>query len=238
MIGAIVVAAGLIGGTTKEAAGPDGQESAARETRFADNAIQELQQASESIEDVTASFRQIRHTPLLRRPLESRGRIHLNDEVMVWETEEPHRSTMSVSDEEMRIYYPDDALLEIYPLSAGYAGLNAAPLLRPQQLLERFDIQSIERNEADASLLSLHLSPTHENLRRRLASVVLDVEADTAIVRRGEMTTPDGERTEVHFADVQVNTGRQIDDVTRDIPSGTDVVRPASDRQGRGDASG
>jgi outer membrane lipoprotein-sorting protein len=236
VIGVIVLIAPPMGVAAMVDADSVAQQTGSYGSPITDDALEKLQQASEQVRDLTATFEQIRHTPLLRQPLESRGSIHVNEKAMIWETREPHRSTMSISDDELRLYYPDDALLEIYPLSAAYAGMNVTPLLRPRELREHFDIRSVERDGADESLLTLHLSPRQADLQDRLASIVLEVARESALVRRGEMTTPDGERTEFRFTGVQVNTGPQIKDVTRNVPEGTHVVRPASDVQGRGDA--
>ena len=47
------------------------------------------------------------------------------------------------------------------------------------------------------------------------------------------MTGPDGDRTEIEFSNIQLNTGVGRDRLVLDVPEGTRRVRPLGDAEGR-----
>lgn len=200
-----------------------------------------MAKVAEAIENVRAEFRQVRRTPLLRRPLESRGTIRLTRDLVIWETEQPSRLAMTVAEGEVRLYYPDERLLEIYPLENHLAAAAASPLLRPDRLRGTFEIEFVppepesEPREPEVrDRVRLKLTPRDERLRRRIESIVVEVEEETALVRWAEVRGVDGERTEFLFDAVETNVDEPIDDPTRPVPKGTTISRPGGTANERG----
>ena len=94
------------------------------------------------IKDLQASFVQEKHTVLLKKPLVSSGTLKVMGRVMLWETLKPHPSAVWMDGRQVKMYYPADQLVEIYPLGAK-ASMPAWPLLQPVAMARQFRIQPV-----------------------------------------------------------------------------------------------
>src|SRR4051812_396232 len=68
------------------------------------------------IKDLTADFEQKKFTPLLKRPLVSSGTVSVVGSAMRWDTAKPEPTAMLINEKEVRLLYPNQKTLEVYPL--------------------------------------------------------------------------------------------------------------------------
>lgn len=194
--------------------------------------LDDIDRRATAAADLSGRFRQEKHTALLKKPLVSTGRIRTKGAVVRWDTEKPDPAVLYADGKEFRMYYPKQAVVEVYPIDRRMAELASSPLPRLASLRQHFSIEQLPRDELpeadrdDPNRLALRLAPTDEFLRRHLdeVRVVLDVAA--AGVTRVEIDDADGDRTVIRFSDVKTNTGMKASDLDLALPAGTKVSRP------------
>ncbi|MBC7835826.1 MAG: outer membrane lipoprotein carrier protein LolA [Phycisphaerales bacterium] len=183
------------------------------------------------VEDLRADFEQRRHTPLLKKPLVSSGVVLTKGELVRWDTATPHASSLLIGHGSIKLYYPADKLLEVYPVGEGFKDLAGAPLPRLSVLKARFDITPLASEDLGASnevatLLAVQLTPKSKELREHIASVRVLIDESRPAATKVVMTDPDGEVTEIVFSNVRLNTGVRDDEIDPKMPEGVRVSRP------------
>lgn len=191
--------------------------------------LAEIDQRAGQIKSLTASFDQQKFTALLRKPLESSGRIRIEGAVIRWDTAQPEPSVLFIDGREVKVYYPNQKTLEIYPLDKRLADLAASPLPRLDVLKERFNIEQIPVADLDKSaaaddFLALRLTPNDESLAEHVKQVRVLLDIHKACIMKAEVTDGDGDRTVLSFKDVQVNA--DVGDLSLVVPPGTAVSHP------------
>lgn len=198
-----------------------------------------LDEKAAKITNLSATFTQEKHTAILRRPLVSSGTVRVRPPLVRWDTVHPHASSMLVSQKEVRIFYPDQATVEIYDLTGQLGQLAASPIFRLAALREHFTIERAAPREGEkpvAGRVELRFTPRAQALRDHLQEVWLGVDEDSALVRRAEIINSDGERTVMTFDHIKVNPGLVPGALALEIPPGTNIVRPLEPDPGkRGD---
>jgi outer membrane lipoprotein-sorting protein len=216
------------------AASPDGVEAAAEDARFAAR-LAKVDAAMAAVADLRAEFEQRRHTPLLKKPLVSKGTVATKGPRVRWDTTSPRASVLLVGDGLVRLFYPADNLVEEYPAGEGFQDLAGAPLPRLSVLKERFDITQIATSELapgdeSADHLAIELKPKSESLRSHVTSVRVLIDESQPAAIRVVMTDAEGERTEIEFTNVKLNQGVKAEDLELKLPEGVRVSRPLGDR--------
>ncbi len=198
----------------------------AQSTQPADPRLAAIDRKPDEITDLTASFEQEKHSPLLKKPLVSKGTVRAKGAAMLWTTDSPRKTVMRVDPKSLQILYMDDKVLEVYPVDGKLAQLAASPLPRLSLLREQFTIEKIDDQN---DVLTLTLKPGDEKLKEHVDQVVVAIDKTSAVIRAFELTDPDGERTVIRFSDHRINTG--LDDASLELkpPAGTKVVRPLGD---------
>ncbi len=194
-------------------------------------ALVELDARIAEIHDLRAEFEQRKHTPLLKRPLVSRGTVVARSDRVRWDTESPRRSSLVADREEIRIYYPDERIVEVYTVAGDLRPFAGSPLPRLGDLTEYFDVSTIDPSGmADGPLparsLAAQLLPRTPALKDAIASVRVLFDGAVPCVTRVVMTDPDGERTEIEFKEVRTNAGLPDSATELRVPPGTREVRP------------
>jgi outer membrane lipoprotein-sorting protein len=198
----------------------------AQSTQRTDALLEAIDRKAADITDLTAAFEQEKHSPLLKKPLVSKGSVRARGSAMHWTTDSPRRTVMRVDAKSLQILYVDDKVLEVYPVEGKLAQLAASPLPRLSLLREQFTIEKID--EADDSL-TLTLTPRDEKLKAHVDVVVVTIDRASAVIRSFNLTDPDGERTVIRFFDHKTNAG--LDDASLELkpPEGTKIVHPLGD---------
>lgn len=197
--------------------------------------LAEIDEKSRAIKDLKSEFHQSKHTALLKKPLLSKGtlRIQVRDDgnsVMRWDTTDPHLSSMWISSEELRIYWPQQSLLEIYPIEEGWSQLSASPLprlnlLREQFIISRWNWEGEDQSQ-DEKQFALRLVPKHEEVREHVLEVRVLLDREIGCVVAAEVLYPDEDRLELRFANIRLNNGIDENDLELKVPAGTKISRP------------
>ena len=187
--------------------------------------------------DLRADFEQRRHTPLLKKPIISSGVVMSKDDRVRWDTVAPRASSIVMAAGEIRMYYPADKLLEVYPVGEGFKDLAGAPLPRLSVLKRRFDIapltpKDLGVNDEDPRLLAVLLTPKLDELRKHVASVKLLIDESRPAATKVVMTDPEGEETEISFTNVRLNAGVNADELDLKLPEGVRISRPLGEGKG------
>ena len=188
-----------------------------------------------SVQDLTADFQQQKKTPLLKKPLVSKGTVRVKGARTRWDTEQPRKTVMTIDSAELRIYYPEQKTVEVYPVAAGMSRLAASPRPRLGVIREHFAIEEVAAKEIDAGAkegeVGMRLVPREEGLKEHVAQVRVLVDAG-GVGRKVEITDADGEVTTMVFTNVRVNTGVKEEGLVLKVPAGTRESRPLSGGSG------
>lgn len=174
------------------------------------------------IEAVEARFTERRYTALLRAPMESSGTIRAIAGVVRWDTTTPARSSTIITESEVRIFYPEDPLLEVWEVSSRVGQLASSPIPRIAALRDLFEIALVG---GTPGVVTLRLTPLDPRAREHLDYIRLEIDRATAVVMRVEIGMVDGDRTEIVLDRVKLNTGLTKKDLALEIPPDTQVVR-------------
>lgn len=184
------------------------------------------------IRDLSADFEQSKKTALLKKPMTSSGTIRLKGQRTRWDTKKPHPTIMTIDAAEVRIFYPDQKTVEVYPIQGDMARLASSPLPRIGVIREQFEITEIKPTEIDAAvdpkaeLLAIALTPKSDALKEHIERIRVLIDATTACARLVEITDADRERTTITFTNVKLDSGLSDKDVELVTPPGTTVSRP------------
>jgi len=240
ILGFLIVTAGLASAapsTAAEATVPQGHsEDPALRARLDD-----IDRRAGEVRDLTAQFEQQKFTALLKKPLVSSGRVRMKGSVVRWDTEAPEPAVLHSDGREIRMFYPRQRVVEVYPIDKRITDLAASPLPRLAALREHFRIERAERNaepvrgageQSKTDRVSLRLTPTDPFLKEHVDQVLVVLDAAAACVVSVEVDDADGDRTLIRFSDVKLNAGMKDADVALAVPPGTKESRPLEGVQG------
>lgn len=191
------------------------------------------------IRDVSADFEQQKFTPLLKKPLVSSGHVLGKGSAMLWITDQPEPTKMLVNADQIRIYYPREAVMEVYPIEGQLGALASSPLPRLDTLrrffsFEKIPAKSLDPQADDQKYLALRMTPTDPALREHVREVKVLLDRGNGFIVRAENTDADDERTVLTFTHVRVNTGVSDKAMRLDVPPGTKVTHPLEGLGGTG----
>ena len=183
------------------------------------------------VHDLVGDFEQRKYSALLTDPLVTTGQVRSRASTMLWVADNPEATRMRVTLQRMQIYYPEQNLVEDYPILGKLGTLAASPVPRLATLRERFKIETdsgdgLAPSPENKSPLTFKLTPLEDEVKQHVDQIRVLLDADRGIVSMFELTDPDGERTTIAFDHVRLNTG--IDDAALDLaaPHDAKVVKP------------
>ncbi len=215
-------------------------EALAQEARFAER-LEAVDAAMAKVVNLRADFEQRRRTPLLKKPLISKGVVLTKGEAVRWDTVSPRASSLLIEHGTVQMYYPADKLLEVYPAGEGFNDLAGGPLPRLATLKNRFTVsllapKDLGASNEDANLLALQLTPKSEELRKHITSVKVLIDTSRPVAIKVVMTDPEGEETEIVFSNVKINSGVSESEVELKLPEGVRVSRPMGEDKSQGNS--
>ena len=193
--------------------------------------LDDIDARAAKIKDFTADFRQDKFTALLKKPLVSGGKIRVAGSMIRWDTEKPDPAVLLSDGKEVRMYYPSQKLLEVYPIDQRLGDLAASPLpklatLREHFTLERADAKAFPKPPKGRDVLALRLVPSDEALREHVDHVNVLLDVGAAHILELEIIDADGDRTHVTFSAFRLDTGLKPADLELSVPADTTVSRP------------
>lgn len=203
-------------------------------------ALADLDRKAAGVRDVTAGFKEYKYTPLLRRPLVTEGVLRIRGGTSRWDAQKPRPIVTLIGGDEVRMYYPERATVEVYEIGASLRFMAVSPLPRPATLQEHFRLVPLPLDPIDGpwnerTHLGIRLTPTSSALREYIETVDVVIERESSYVVRAELRDADGDRTVLIFSDIRVNTGLTDGDMQLALAPGTKVVRPLA---GKAEAPG
>jgi outer membrane lipoprotein-sorting protein len=151
--------------------------------------------------------------------------------VVRWDTAKPEPSVMRIDERELKLLYPKQAVIEVYPIAEDMRRMTASPLPRLAAIRSEFFVAGVSAKDLDAtasdeSAIGLVLTPKAAALKEHVATVKVLIDIASACAKMVEITDPDGERTVIVFSKVRANAGLRDSELALDVPSGVKVVHP------------
>ncbi len=183
------------------------------------------------VTNLRADFEQRRRTRLLKRPLVSRGTVLTKGDLVRWDAVSPRESALVIGHGAIRMYYPADKLVELYPVGEGFRDLAGAPLPRLSALRERFVLSPLAASDPamkdeDEQLLGVLLTPKGDELRKHVTSVKVIIDEAGPVAKKVVITDAEGEETEIVFSHTRLNGGVRDDEIELELPEGVRVSKP------------
>lgn len=181
--------------------------------------------------DLRANFEQTKKTPLLRKPLVSSGTVLVKGKTIRWDTLKPHAGVLHVTNDAIRVYYPEQAVVEVFTVDEGLRRLTASPLPRLAQIRDEFTIASYSPSSLDPSAtpethLAIALTPRDERVRTHVREVRVLLNRKRAFAERIELAGPEGETTSIRFENVELNAKVTDGEIALDLPETVRVSYP------------
>ena len=226
--------------------------------------LEVIDAATAKLVDFKADFEQKKFSPLLKKPMVSSGVLTSKGRLVRWETTQPRHVIILIDPDiaalpaaggstspplerpakssaaagEIRVYYPDDKLCEIYPAGGALSDFAGAPLPRLSDLRTRFSIASMPVSDmgggtGDTLLVALRLTPLTGDVQRYLESIMVLIDESVPSARKVVVTDAEGERTEISMSAIKINSGVKDSDVALTLPDDVRMSRPL----GKGAAS-
>ena len=192
----------------------------------------QINERGAKIQFLTADFTQEKFTPLLKKPLLSSGKIHVSGQVMRWDTAKPEPTVMRVGEKEVELYYPNQKVVEIYPVDERLGSLAASPLPRLDILKQFFRFQEVA-GESAAERLALKLTPIDPSLARHVEHVHVLLDVQHGYILRAEMLDADGDRTIITFSNISTGTRPADESLKIELPPNVKITRPLEGLQGQ-----
>jgi outer membrane lipoprotein-sorting protein len=193
--------------------------------------LEDVDARAAKTKDFTADFKQEKFTALLKKPLVSSGVVKVAGPIIRWDTQKPEPAVLYSDGKEVRMYYPEQKLMEVYAIDQRLGDLASSPLPKLAKLREHFSFAKADDVKTfhppkDREVLPLKLTPTDEALRKHVdrVNVLLDVRA--AHILELEIIDADGDRTHVTFSAFRLDTGIKPDELALKVPPETTVSRP------------
>ncbi|HEX8524080.1 MAG TPA: outer membrane lipoprotein carrier protein LolA [Tepidisphaeraceae bacterium] len=219
---------GLVAGATSQPAAPEGTVAALWRRMV------EINERGQKIEGLSAAFEQKKFTAMLKKPLVSTGTVRVSKNAMRWDTVRPEPTVMLVDEREVRLLFPKQKTLEVYPIDQKLGSLAASPLPRLEVLRQYFSFKQIPAKELDDQSedgkLALELTPIEASIKEHVERVRVLLDASKGYIVRAEMVDSDGDRTVISFNDVVVKDQGEL---KLDVAGDVKVVRPLDALQGK-----
>lgn len=185
-----------------------------------------LDEKAHQLRDLRADFEEHKFTKILKRPLVSKGRVTATSAGTRWETLQPFASTTVIGSSEMRIYYPDRKTVEVYPLGAEIGRLFVSPMASITELRGSYTIGPAGDSVDDPREVAIELVPRDAAHARYVRGLRIYFDRASLLVTKVVVTGSEGDRSELRFSNVRINTGMDDRVMKLDLPPETKVVFP------------
>ncbi|MGB7157573.1 MAG: outer membrane lipoprotein carrier protein LolA [Tepidisphaeraceae bacterium] len=210
---------------------PTTQASPASQPSGFEQQLETIDRRAGAVQDLTAEFVQEKRSPLLRKPLVSRGSVKAKGALALWETIEPERTIMTFDPKQMRVYYPKQKLVEEYAIQGSLGMMASSPLPRLAAIRQSFrlmpdDGKGLAPGDDRTKGVAVRLEPIDDAVRQLVDHVRVLLDPDRGYMLAFELTDPDGEQTVIRFTKLQANSGLTDQALQPQLPAGVKVSRP------------
>jgi len=195
------------------------------------NLMLQIDAQGAKITDLKADFTQEKFTPLLKKPMISTGTISIKGSAALWTTAQPSPTVMRIDAKEAKLFFPEQKVVEIYPVDQQLGALAASPFPRLEVtkkyfMFERIAAKELSPDADEAKHLALRMKPIDAELRKHLDEVSVLLEISSGLVLQAQTIDADGDRTVMKFSNIKTNTGLKDRDVEMDLPPGVKITHP------------
>ncbi|MGB0766538.1 MAG: LolA family protein [Phycisphaeraceae bacterium] len=171
---------------------------------------------------VRGTFEQVRTSLLLSEPITSEGSFISAGAVSRWSLGKPDSIEVRLDAESMRIYYAEDNVLEIYPVTEqSIPALNQRPDL--ERLASDFRLVGID---IDERVVSIELVAKGK-MRKHLQALRLVYDANKGVLRQLVTTDPAGDTTRMTLTNIVIDEPIEEQALDLEVPDDARVERPA-----------
>lgn len=191
----------------------------------------EIDARGAQVKDLKADFTQQKFTPLLKKPLTSTGTILIKGSASLWHTTQPEPTVMRIDDKELRLLYPRQKVMEVYPTGQKMASLAASPFPRLEVLKKHFTFEQMPTKDLDPTAregdtIALRMQPTEAELRKHIDEVRVLLQVSTGFVLKAVTVDSDGDRVALSFSNIRINGGVPDRELELVVPTGVKVTHP------------
>jgi len=234
---------------TKSEPAPSAPVTASNGDDALERRVAEIDSRIAQIKTLKADFEQTKTTPLLKKPLLSTGTIAVKGLRAKWTTQSPRRSAMTFGAGEIRMFYPQERVVEIYTMPERFRELSGNPLgqfgaMRSMFRISQIDSATLETpplSSTESQYLALELSPIGSELQEHVSKIRVLIDCNIPCVTRLDVFDGDGACTTIKLANIQANIDVPDEDVETVVPDGTRESRPfpsRSDKKPAGEEKG
>ncbi len=193
--------------------------------------LEDIDARAGKIKDFTSDFKQEKFTALLKKPSISSGIVKVSGQTIRWDTRKPQAAVLFSDGKEIRMFYPDQKLLEIYAIDQRLGDLASSPLPKLDELRKHFSIERADDAKSfhppkGRDVLPLRLKPIEDALKQHVNEVLVLLDVKSAHILELEIIDADGDRTHVTFSAVKLDAGVKPAELELKVPEGTTVSRP------------
>jgi outer membrane lipoprotein-sorting protein len=216
--------------------GATSQPTTAPASKEFEQQLQAINAHGQAIKDLTADFVQEKQSPLLRKPLVSRGRIAARGDTSLWQTDTPEPTQMTCDPHLLRLYYPNRKVVEEYPITTRLGVLAASPLPGLDVILQNFTVSpdagdGLQAPSGASAVVAVRMDPANDDVRRYIDHARVLLDSQRGLVLSFEMVDPDGERTLIRFSNIKTDNGLNVDAVKLQLPADVKIVQPLGNRE-------
>ena len=209
-----------------------------------------IDERSRQITSFEADYVERKKSLLLKKPLVSTGTVIARSPIVRWDMKTPYTQTTLVAPGSVRVYMPDEKLLEIYDLGDRLGDISSSPVPSLARTAELFRIareqppaqapdeadseRAADKADDDATdddTLTLRLTPREEKLREHIEGVVVTIDVQGGFARRMIMLQKSGESADIRFSQVKINHELDASRLELTLPDDVETVRPLEDQE-------
>ena len=192
----------------------------------AKEALRRLSARLEKAETLSCKMTQSRTTALLEKPLVSKGTLYYrrNPGRLVFRLTEPRTTEIHLDRTTYQVYRPSENRLERTKFEDEAIGAHLLDVFRPkvESIEKRFTVKATAKEDGETEI---HLVPTDDKIRRRLAALTLTVHGPDATLRRIVTTDADGDTVRLDLTDLSINPQLPKETFDLKVPEGTRVLQ-------------
>jgi outer membrane lipoprotein-sorting protein len=200
--------------------------------------LAEFDRVQESIRTLTSDFRETTHSPLLKEPIVSKGRVFLTKPDSIrWEYSDPEPMRFVITEDDYTGYFPERNRAEKRKIGRWreqlfrFLGLGQAS----RELEKFYDIRIEEPGPDMAGTHCLVLAPKKKRVRKRMDEVRFWIDADSYLPVRVEYHgREDGNARMIEFENMRLNPTLGSGTYTVELPPGVEVTTEFSALSGLG----